>query len=177
MLVLVSLLGLASRQHHESTANVETFRFPPILITALRLGVTMPPLMGYGIYISFGRPLEGYESGFLIVFFGSLTLIIAAQLWGTSHYLLELRTGRITVNDWRGRRTTSIEEIGKVQVSYPWRGRGYLDLYNAAGNKLERIDGGVQDFDDLSDSVINQCELGTIVCEKRPGGKWIEHVL
>lgn len=177
VLVLTALLGIASRQEHTSTADVDMFRFPPILLSALRIGIAVPPLVGYGIYKSFGRPLEIYEGTFLIIFFGSITLIAAAQLWITSQYLLKIQGGRITVNDWRGRRTTSIEEIAKVEVSHPWRGRGYLDLFNTGGNKLERIDAGLQDFEELSDSIINQCGRGTIVREKRPGDKWAQRTL
>lgn len=177
VLILAALIGIASRQHHTSTADVDMFRFPPILISALRIGVALPPLVGYGIYKSFGRPLAIYEDAFLSLFFGSITLILAAQLWVTSQYLLKIQGGRITVHDWRGRRSTPIEEIAKVEVSHPWRGRGYMDLFNTGGNHVVRIDAGLQDFEELADSIINQCGCGTIVREKRPGDKWVQRAL
>jgi hypothetical protein len=137
--VLTVLLGIASRQHHVSSGSVDVYRFPPILIIALRIGVAVPALLGFGIYRSFGRPLEGYEIAFLMSFVGSITILVAAQLWVVSHYTLELQVGRLTVNDWRGRRLTSIDDIGKVVVSRPWRGRGYIDVFSATGMRLPRI--------------------------------------
>jgi hypothetical protein len=108
---------IASRQYHVPSDNVDVYRFPPILIIALRAGVAVPALLGLGIYDSFGRPPELYEIAFLVFFFGSLTIIVVAQLWVVSHYTLELRIGSLTVNDWRGWRLTSIDEIRKVVIA------------------------------------------------------------
>jgi hypothetical protein len=172
--VLTVLLGIASRQHHVSSGSVDVYRFPPIVITALRVGVAVPALLGLGIYHSFRRPLEAYEIAFLVFFVGSITILVAAQLWVVSHYTLELQVGRLTVNDWRGRRFTSIDDIGKVVISRPWRGRGYMDVFNATGMRLEHIDAGLQDFDEIADFVLNQCASGTVVREKASGEKWVQ---
>jgi hypothetical protein len=177
VLVLTVLLGIASRQHHLSADNVDVYRFPPILIAALRVGIAVPALLGLGIYDSFGRPLEVYEIAFLVFFFGSLTLIVVAQLWVVSHYTLEVRDGSLTVNDWRGRRRTAIDEIRKVAIARPWRGRGYMDVFSATGERLEHVDAGLQDFDELADFVLNQSVPGTVVREKAPGEKWIERTI
>jgi hypothetical protein len=177
VLVLTVLLGIASRQHHESADNVDVYRFPPILIAVLRVGVAVPALLGLGIYVSFGRPLEVYEIAFFVFFFGSLTLIVVAQLWVVSRYTLEVRDDRLTVNDWRGQRLTSIDKIRKVAIARPWRGRGYMDVFSATGERLEHIDAGLQDFDEIADSVLNRCASGTVVREKAPGEKWIERTI
>ena len=115
-----------------------------------------------------------YETAFLILFFGSLTIIVAVQLWVVSHYALELQDGSLTVNDWRGRRITSIDEIRKVVIARPWRGQGYMDLFSATGRRLEHIDSGLQDFDEIADFVLNHCTSGTVVREKAPGEKWVQ---
>jgi len=174
VLVLTVLLGIASRQNHVSSGIVDVYRFPPILITTLRVGVAAPALVGLGVYHSFERPLAVYETAFLLVFFGSLTIVIAAQLWIVSGYTLELQVGSLAVNDWRGRRLTPIGDIRKVVISRPWRGRGYMDIFSANGIRLERIDAGLQDFDEIADVVLNQCMSGTLVREKAPGEKWVQ---
>lgn len=174
VLVLTVLLGIASRQHHVSSGSVDVYRFPPVLITVLRVGVAVPALLGLGVCHSFGRPLELYETAFLLFLLGSLTIVIAAQLWVVSHYTLELQVGSLTVIDWLGRRLTSIDDIRKVVISRPWRGRGYMDVFSATGMRLEHIDAGLQDFDEIADFVLNQSPPGTVVREKAPGEKWIQ---
>jgi hypothetical protein len=177
VLVLSVLLGIASRQHHVSSGDVDVYRFPAILINALRFGVAAPALLGFVVYKSFGRPLKIYESAFLVFFFGSITLIIAAQLWVVSHYALELRVGSLTITDWRGRRVISTDAIRRVVVAHPWRGNGYMDLFGADGEKLEHIDAGVQDFEEAVDFVVNQCGPGAVVRERDTGNRWTERIV
>jgi hypothetical protein len=42
--------------------------------------------------------------------------------------------------------------------------------------RLEHIDAGLQDFDEIADFVLNQCAPGTIVREKAPGRKWVQRI-
>jgi hypothetical protein len=176
-MVLSVLLAIASRQHHESTDDADLYRFPPILINTLRFGVCVQPLLALVIYKSFGRHLEMYEIAVLVFIYCSWTLIVAAQLWVVSRYTLELRVGSLTVNDWRGRRVTPIDDIRKVSVARPWRGRGYIDVFDGSGKRRERIDAGLQDFDEVADFILNQCTRGTVVREKVPGESWSQRFI
>ena len=172
VLALSVLLSIASRQHHESTDDAEIYRFPPILINALRFAVCVQPLLAFAIYKSFGRPLEMYEIAVLVVVYASWTLIVAAQLWVVSRYKLELRVGSLTVDDWRGQRVTRFDEIRKVSIARAWRGRGYIDVFDGSGQRRERIDAGLQDFEEVAAFIVNQCARGTLIREKAPGEKW-----
>jgi hypothetical protein len=171
------LLVIASRQHHLSIAEADFYRFPPILIAALRVCVVLFPLVGFLIYRSFRHPLEWYESAFLLGTFCAITLILGLQLWVVTTYSLEARIGCLLVRDWRGKREIRTAEIRKVIVAHPWRGRGYIDVFGPQHTKPERIDGGLQDFEALAAFIVNQCEAGTIVREKSPGKSWSERVI
>jgi len=172
VLVMSVLLVMASRQHHESTEDADLYRYPPILINTLRVGVCVQPLLALVIYKSFGRELEVYEIVVLAFIYGSWTLIVAAQFWVVSRYTLELRVGSLTVNDWRGQRVMRIDDIRKISIARPWRGRGYIDLFDDSGKRRERVDGGVQDFNEAADFILNQCARGTVVRERTPGENW-----
>ena len=177
VLVLSVLLAIASRQHHESTEDTDLYKFPPILINALRFVVCITPLLAVAIYKSFGRHLEIYEVAVLVLIYGAWTLIVAAQLWIMSRYTLELRIGSLTVSDWRGRRVTRVDDICKVSIARPWRGRGYIDVFDGSGKRRERIDGGLQDFEEVADFILNQCKRGTVVREKMPGERWSQRFI
>jgi hypothetical protein len=49
-----------------------------------------------------------------------------------------------------------------------------MDVFSASGKRIEHIDAGLQDFDEIADFVLNQSAPGTAVREKAPGEKWIE---
>lgn len=157
--------------------DCDVYRFPPVLTAALALGAVVMSLVGIGIYRSYDRPLEIYEMVFVVGIFGAFTLITLAQLWVVVRFRLELRVGSLTVSDWRGRRVIPTDEIRKVAIAYPWRGRGYLDLFDGAGRRLERIDGGLQGFDEVAAFVIGQCAAGTVLRENVPGEKWTERTV
>ena len=135
------------------------------------------PILGLLIYRSAGRPLQWYEGSFLVFFFGALTIIAALQLWVVARYSLEARVGGLLIKSWRGIREIRIDQIHKVVISHPWRGRGYIDLFGFQAMKLERLDGGLQDFEELADFILDQCPAGTVVRERNPGEKWVERVI
>jgi hypothetical protein len=118
-----------------------------------------------------------YEIAALVFIYGSWTVLVAAELWVISRYTLELRVGSLTVNDWRGRRVTRIDEIRKVSIAHPWRGRGYIDVFGSSGKRYERIDAGLQDFEAVADFILKQCTHGTLVREKAPGEKWSQRFI
>jgi hypothetical protein len=49
-----------------------------------------------------------------------------------------------------------------------------MDVFSASGERLERIDAGLQDFDEIAGFILNQSAPRTIVREKTPGEKWTE---
>jgi hypothetical protein len=155
----------------------DVYRFPAALRVALQGGALAFPVMGLFVHRSFHRPLEWYEVTFLTFFFGGFGLIAALQLWVVTRYSLEARVGSITVKDWRGTRVTRTNEIHKVAIAYPWRRNGYIDISDSRGKRLEHIDGGLQDFEELAAFIMNQCPDGATVRERRPGERWTERVI
>jgi hypothetical protein len=52
--------------------------------------------------------------------------------------------------------------------------RGRLELYGDGDRRLCKIDGGVQDFDDMVDAVESRCPSHILVREQDQDGKWSE---
>ena len=159
-------------QQHES--QQEVYRFPTILIRALQIGTFVPILIAIGIYNSFPyRPgiVEIVTLGFV---FGSMTLIILASAILTARFRLVIRDGYMIVYDDFKERRVDFSEVRRIVMSRQWRGRGRLELFGDADERLCKLDGGIQDFDDLVDTVESRCPSHITVKEQDTDGKWSE---
>jgi len=178
VLVLSVLLNLAAQEHHATIGDKDVFRFPKVLLIALMICTPLPGALGFFIWPTFPPTRGALEAGFLIGIFGSLSLITFAVYVQCLRFAAVVGTDGIVIHDWRGARgarTIRYDQIHRMVVQWPWRGRGYLDLYDAAGNKLYRVDAGIQDFEDLVGLVQGRCNKGTRVREREPdGGDWEE---
>jgi hypothetical protein len=172
--VVGMLLLIASRQHHESQQDAEVYRFPTILIRALQVGTFVPIFLGIGIYDSFiFRPgmVEIATLGFV---FGSMTLIILASAILAARFRLVIRHEYMIVYDDFKERRASFSDVRRIVISRPWRGRGRLELFGDADRRLCKLDGGIQDFDDMVDTVESRCPSHIPIREQDTDGRWSE---
>jgi hypothetical protein len=171
VLVLTVLISLADRQHRTAAEDLQVFRFPSFLVNTLKVGIAVPGFLGISAYESFPSP-GILEASVLAGIFGSMTAIVAVSFWRTRRFRAEVGFTYITVIERRLPITIRFSDIKTAIVVWPWRGSGRLDLLNGRGTLLCRIDGGVQDFDELVDIVVSRCNAGTIVKEKDTSGRW-----
>jgi hypothetical protein len=167
------LVGLASRERHVVSDGRVIFKFPKVLINTLKISVFVPGLLGVGIYSSFRNP-GVLEDVVLCGLFGSLTVIILLSFIRTARFSMEIVGQRMELHENGRHRTINMEDVRRIIIVRPWRGRGRLDLIGVGGSKLCRIDGGVQDFDEAVDLIESLCTQPVTVEEKDTEGKWIE---
>jgi hypothetical protein len=173
VLVLTILIGIASRESHESTQEGDVFRFPKVLINSLRVGAWVPGLLGILIYRTFSSP-GTLEIVVLGAVFGGMTLIALAMLVRVSTFEVAVSKECLRLRERWQRRTIPFSTVREIVVAWPWRGNGRLDLIGADGKRLCRIDGGVQEFDELV-SLVELYSPGQVrIREKDTRGRWTE---
>jgi hypothetical protein len=170
--VVGALLFLTSRRRHESQAEADVFRFPTVLIRALQVGTFAPILVGIGIYNSFPYRPGIVEITTVSIVFGSMTLIVLASAILTARFRLALFSQYMIIYDDFKKRTVNFIDVRRIVIARPWRGRGRLELFGEDGKRMCKIDGGVQDFDDLADTVESRCPSHIYVREQDTNGKW-----
>ena len=148
VLVLTVLIGLAAQERHEMTQEWDVFRFPRVLINTLRVASFVPALLGVLVYHSFSKP-GLLEIAVLAGLFGSWTLIVLAMLVQVSTFSLAVSKSCLKLFQAGRCRTIDFDSVREIVVRWPWRGNGRLDLIGDGGARLCRIDGGVQDFEEL----------------------------
>jgi hypothetical protein len=168
------LLLLAGRPPQESQPEAEIYRFPTILIRALQIGTYIPIFIGIGIYNSFPYRPGIVEIAAVSFVFGSMTLIVMGSAILTARFRLALFNRYAIVYDDFKQRTVYFIDVRRVVIARPWRGRGRLELYGDCDRRLCKIDGGVQDFDDMVDTIESRCPSHILVREQDQDGKWSE---
>jgi hypothetical protein len=171
VLVLTVLLQLAARDAHETTEDRDIFRFPRILVNSLRVAVFVPGLLGVLIYRTFSAP-GVLDTAVLIAGFSAMTVILLAMFIQVATFSVAVSKQCLKLNVRKRQRTLYFEHIREVVVVWPWRGNGRLDLMDASGARLCRIDGGVQDFDQLVYLVKLYCPHGATTRERDVRGHW-----
>ena len=176
------LLNRSTGQHQDRRDDVNIYRYPPALLSAVLLVVPIPVVLGGLIYWSWtpSRP-TGLELACFLVFFGGGTLAAFLGYWYCRVFRVELSDGALTIHTWRSQRTIALNELidlDVVDARDTGRGGGrYLYLYQRNGDKL-RIAGGLMDFGDLvaslqakipaySDSAEKTDDIATIARNKR----------
>jgi hypothetical protein len=171
VLVLTILIQLAARESHEATEEWDVFRFPKVLIISLRVAAFVPGLLGILIYHSFPNP-GILEMTVLSGIFGSMTLIVVAMLARVSTFAVAVSKQCLKLNERWHRRTIDFSAVREVVIALPWRGNGRLDLIGEDERRLCRIDGGIQDFDELVNLVKLYCPDRVKIREKDTRGRW-----
>jgi hypothetical protein len=172
--VLALLLGFASRERHENLGDREVFRFPKALKIALMIGAPVPGALGMAIWPTFGASRGILEASFLALIFGSLSLIVAASYVQTVRFVVSIGRDQLMLRSWWHTTTIRLADVARIVVLWPWRGRGYVELFNLVGKKLCRLDAGLEDFEDLVGLIQQRCPEGTRVRERDTDGKWTE---
>jgi hypothetical protein len=173
-LVLTLLINAASQEHHDISGDQDVFRFPKVLKIALMIGTPVAGALGFAIWPTFGPSRGVVEACFLVFIFGSITLITGAVYIQTVRFAAVLGRQGMDIHAWWSSRSVRFADVHRILIVWPWRGRGHLSLYDGSDNQLCRLDGGLQDFEDLVALVEARCPRGTPVREKDTDGKWSE---
>ncbi|MDB6008711.1 MAG: hypothetical protein JWL65_961 [Gammaproteobacteria bacterium] len=171
VLVLTVLIQLAARESHEASEEWDVFRFPKVLIISLRVAAFVPGLLGLLIYHSFSNP-GILEMTVLAGIFGLMTLIVVAMLAQVSTFSVAVSKQCLKLNERLHRRTIDFSAVREVVIALPWRANGRLDLIGVDERRLCRIDGGIQDFDELVKLVKLYCPDRVKIREKDTHGRW-----
>ncbi len=171
---LALLLVLASREHHANVGGQDVFRFPKVLKIALLMGAPIPGAIGLAIWPTFGASRGLLEASVLVLVFGSLSLIVAAAYVQTVRFAATVGKDQLVLRSWWCTTTVRLADVARMVVVWPWRGRGHVDLFDLAGERLCRLDGGLMDFEDMIGLIQQRCPAQTVVREKDTDGKWTE---
>ena len=148
------LLGLASRQRHETRDNIDIYLYPSALLWALAALTPVPGVLGLFLYSTWtpSRKPTGFSLIALIaVAVGAMILFLCVYLYGR-RYRVELSDRALTIKTWVSSRSIPLNAIVDVNVidgRTSSGGNQQLVIYLGNNEKL-RLPGTLTDFDDLA---------------------------
>lgn len=148
------LLGLCSRQQHDSRDNLEVYSYPPALLWVLAFLTPVPGVLGALLYLTWPPPHKptGLGLAALIAVSGCAVLAFLCGYWYARTYRVELTDRELTVRSWLNSRRIGLDDVTDTNV---FDGRGAIGgtkrlvVYLRDGQKLS-IPGILTDFDDLA---------------------------
>jgi hypothetical protein len=159
-ITIALLLGLGSRQRHESRDDLDIYFYPRALLWALALLTPVPAMLGAFLYWTWSPTNKPTGVGLivLIAVSGCAVLTFLCVYWYTRMFRVELTDGALTITTWRGSRKIVLGDIVDVNV-FDGRtvagGTKRLVVYLRDGRRLG-ITGTLTDFDDLAGSLQSQ---------------------
>jgi hypothetical protein len=97
VLTLTFLIGLGQRDHHSELGGQQVFRFPRVLVTALKVCIAVPGVLGIAVYQSVLKP-GILEATFCRGIFGALTLIVIASYYQSSRFAVAVGPLNLTLH-------------------------------------------------------------------------------
>jgi hypothetical protein len=172
--VLAVLIGVASRERHAFYGDVDVYRFPKVLKVTLMLGGPAFGAMGFAVWSTFPPSRGALEGSAVLLIFGSFALITVASYVRTALFVAVVDRDGIEIHNWWRRQTVRFADVHRIVVVWPYRARGYLDLFSDSDRRLCRLESALQDFPDLVAVVEMRCSNGTPVRSRDRDGKWSE---